>query len=162
MKKKKDNSNVVARNKRASFDYFLSENLEVGIQLAGWEVSSIRSNMAVSIVESYVFVKDGELFISGMSIAPKTEVSTSTKTSWGSKPEATRVRKLLAHKSQIDKYIGLVERGGFTLLATKLYWSGAYLKLEIALGKGKKNHDKRQVAKENDWAREKSRLLKNA
>ncbi len=159
--KTKNNGSVVAKNKRAAFDYFLSDNLEVGLQLEGWEASSARQSGAVRIVESYVFIRDGELFISGMSITPKKEADKATKMNWGKMPEPTRVRKLLAHRREIDKLRVMTEREGYTLLATKAYWSGSNLKLEIALGKGKKNHDKRQTEKDRDWSRKQSSLLKS-
>ncbi len=152
-KKKKAGGNTIALNKRARHDYFIEETFEAGIVLQGWEVKSLRAGRA-QLTESYVFIKNGEAWISGCHISPLNTASTHIK------PENTRVRKLLLHRKQLDKLIGAVERKGYTLVGTALYWSHGLVKLEIGLAKGKQQHDKRATEKDRDWKREKNRLLK--
>lgn len=152
-KKKKAGSNTIALNKRARHDYFIEETFEAGIVLQGWEVKSLRESRA-QLTESYVFIRNGEAFISGLHITPLYTASTHVK------PENTRVRKLLLHRKELDKLVGAVERKGFTLVATALYWKHGLAKLEIGLAKGKKQHDKRATEKDRDWQREKGRILR--
>lgn len=152
-KRKKTGGNTIALNKRARHDYFIEESYEAGIVLQGWEVKSMRASRA-QLTESYVFIKNGEAWISGCHIAPLNTASTHIR------PEATRVRKLLLHKKELNKLIGAVERKGYTLVATALYWKHGLAKLEVGLAKGKKQHDKRATEKDRDWQREKNRLLK--
>ena len=152
-KKKKSGSNTIAVNKRAKFDYFLEDRLEAGMVLEGWEVKSLRAGKA-NLAESYVFVKNHEVWISGCTIAPLTTASTHIH------PEPTRVRKLLLHENEIARLLGATERKGYTIVATALYWSHNKVKCEIALAKGKKEYDKRATMKERDWNRDKARILK--
>lgn len=156
-KKKKDKkgtqSNTIALNKKARHDFTISEKFECGIVLEGWEVKSLREGK-VQLVDAYVFIKKGEMWVSNMLITPLQTVSTHIR------PEPTRVRKLLLHRREIDKLTGAVEQKGFTLVPTALYWSKGNVKMEIGLAKGKKTHDKRAAEKERDWQREKSRTLK--
>jgi SsrA-binding protein len=152
-KKTKAQSNTIALNKRAKFDYFIEEVLEAGLVLEGWEVKSIREGK-VNIAESYVFIKNHEAFISGLTVTPLGTVSTHIR------PEPTRVRKLLLHAHQISRLVGAIERKGYTLVATAMYWSKNRVKCEIGLAKGKKEHDKRATIKEREWSRDKSRILK--
>ena len=123
--------------------------------LQGWEVKSLRAGK-VQLVDSYVFIKDGEAWISNLLITPLQTASTHIR------PEGTRVRKLLLHRQEIDKLIGAVERKGYTLIALSLYWKKGRAKAEIGLAKGKQKHDKRASEKERDWQREKERIMKNA
>lgn len=152
--KNKSTSSTIALNKKARHDYTIEEKIECGIALQGWEVKSLRAGK-VQIVDSYVFVKDGEVWVSNLMITPLATASTHIN------PEPTRVRKLLLHRDQIDKLIGAVDRKGYTLVPTAMYWSRGKAKLEIGLAKGKKAHDKRAAAKDRDWAREKARILKH-
>ncbi len=152
-KKKKDKSSTIALNKRAKFDYFLEDRLEAGIVLEGWEVKSLRAGKA-NLAESYVFIKNNEAWISGCTIAPLTTASTHIK------PENTRIRKLLLHQTEIFRMHSATERKGYTIVATALYWKFNKVKIEIALGKGKKEYDKRETTKEREWGRDKSRILK--
>jgi len=152
--KSKTPDNTIARNKSARFEYFIEETLEVGIQLEGWEVKSLREKK-VQINESYVFIKDNELWLSGAHITPLTSASTHIT------PHPTRVRKLLAHRHEIDRISGQVERKGFTLIALSMYWSKGKAKVSIGLAKGKKLHDKRASQKDRDWSRDKARMLKS-
>lgn len=152
-KTKKKSPASIAQNKRARYDYFVEDTIEAGMVLEGWEVKSIRDGR-VQINESYAYVQNGECFISGAHITPLMSASTHIN------PEATRVRKLLLHREEIDKLMGAVDRKGYTLLALSLYWKQGKVKLQLGLGKGKKQHDKRATEKERDWAREKARVLK--
>lgn len=152
-KKNQKKESSIAKNARARFEYFIEDDYECGMKLQGWEVKSIRENHA-RIAEGYVFVKGGEVFISGMSITPVMSVNTHIT------PESTRVRKLLLNRTEIDKLTGLVERKGYTLVPLSLYWKDGFVKLKIGLGLGKKNHDKRQTEKERSWSKEASRIMK--
>jgi SsrA-binding protein len=155
-KSKKDNqsgSSTIALNKKARHDYILEERFEAGIMLEGWEVKSLRAGR-VQIRDSYVFIKNNEAWLSSTVITPLETASTHIH------PEPQRMRKLLLKREEINKLIGAVERKGYTLVATALYWKHGRAKLEIALAKGKKEHDKRASDKDRDWQREKSRILK--
>ena len=143
----------IISNKKAFHDYFVEEKFEAGIVLEGWEVKAIRAGRA-NIKESYVIVRDGEVFIFGMHITPLAEASTHIK------PDPIRTRKLLLHAAQISKLIGKVERAGFTLMPLDLHFQRGRIKVEIGLAKGKKQHDKRDAEKERDWNREKARLMR--
>ena len=152
-KKPKNSGSTIALNKKAGHDFFIEERYEAGIALQGWEVKSLREKR-VQIKESYVTIKDGEAYLFGAHITPLTTASTHIKT------DPTRTRKLLLHRRELSKLIGLVERKGYTLVPTALYWKKGYAKLEIGLAKGKKQHDKRADDKDRDWKREKERLFK--
>ncbi len=153
-KAKKTPSNTIAQNKKARFDYFIEEDFEAGLALEGWEVKSMREGR-VQLKESYVIVKNGELFLFGAHISPL--ISTSTHV----KANPLRERKLLMKRYEINRLIGQVERAGYTLAPLDLYWSkNGKVKLKIGLAKGKKQHDKRASIKERDWKREQQRLMK--
>ena len=152
-KKSKTPDNTIARNKSAKFEYFIEETIEVGIVLEGWEVKSLREKK-LQINESYVFVKNNELWLSGAHITQLTSASTHIT------PHPTRVRKLLAHRVEIDRISGQVDRKGFTLIALAMYWSKGKAKVSIGLAKGKKLHDKRADQKSKDWSRDKARMLR--
>lgn len=143
----------IIANKKAFHDYFIEEKFEAGISLLGWEVKAIRAGRA-NIKESYVVVRDGEVFIFGMHITPLPQASTHVQ------PDPIRTRKLLLHAKQISKLIGLVERAGYTLMPLDMHFQRGRIKLEIGLAKGKKQHDKREAEKERDWDREKARLMR--
>jgi SsrA-binding protein len=143
----------IIANKKAFHDYFIEEKFEAGIVLQGWEVKAIRAGRA-NIKESYVVVRDGEVFVFGMHITPLPEASTHVN------PDPTRTRKLLLHEKQISTLIGQVERAGYTLMPLDLHFQRGRIKLEIGLAKGKKQHDKRESEKERDWDREKARLMR--
>ncbi|MBD3671303.1 MAG: SsrA-binding protein SmpB [Gammaproteobacteria bacterium] len=153
---KKDNkasSSTIALNKKAKHDFFIEERFEAGLVLEGWEVKSLRAGK-INLTESYVFIKEGEAWISGMQITPLLAASTHIH------PEATRVRKLLLNRNELNKLTGAVERKGYTIVALAMYWKRGRVKLEIGLAKGKAAHDKRATLKERDWQREKQRVLK--
>ncbi len=146
-------SATIALNKKARHDYFIEERFEAGIVLEGWEVKSLRAGR-IQLKESYVVIKDGEAFLLGAHISPLTTASTHIH------PDQTRTRKLLLHRKELNKLIGLVERKGYTLVPTAMYWKKGRAKLEIGLAKGKQEHDKRAAIKDRDWQRDKQRLLK--
>lgn len=152
-KDKKSNSNTIVLNKKARHDFSLEDRFEAGIVLEGWEVKSLRAGK-VQIRDSYVFIKNNEAWLSSTVITPLETASTHIN------PEPQRMRKLLLHRDEIDKLVGAIDRKGYTLVATAMYWKKGKAKLEIALAKGKKEHDKRASEKERDWKREKSRILK--
>lgn len=146
-------SNVIALNKKARFEYHIDEVFEAGLVLAGWEVKSLRAGKA-QLTDTYILVKDGEAWLLGSHIMPLNTASTHEVA------DPTRTRKLLLHRRELDRLIGAVERKGHTIVPLKLYWKDGRAKLEIGLAKGKQAHDKRATAKDRDWQREKSRLLK--
>ena len=141
-----ENIKVVARNKKASYEYFLSDFIECGIELKGTEIKSIKQ-LAASLNESYVIIKNGEAFIVGMNVSLYDKGNIFNH-------DVTRTRKLLLHKREIIKLAQKVKEKGFTLVATKLYLKRGRAKLEIALAKGKKLYDKREVEKQRDIKRD--------
>ena len=143
----------IVENRKARHDYFIEETFEAGIELQGWEVKAIRAGRA-NLKEAYVIVKDGELFLLGMHVTPLASASTHVH------PDPTRTRKLLLHKEEINKLIGKVEQRGYTLVPINLHYKGGRVKLDLALGKGKKDHDKRDTEAKRDWQREKARIMK--
>lgn len=153
MAQSKSENKEIAVNRRAFHEYFIEERFEAGLMLQGWEVKSLRAGK-VQLAESYVILKGGEAWIVGMHVTPLKTASTHVQ------PDPTRSRKLLLHEKEINKLIGGVERKGYTLIALSLYWKHNRVKLEIALVKGKKQHDKRATEKAKDWEREKARILK--
>ena len=152
-KKPKAESNVIVENRKARFDYFIEDRYEAGMVLAGWEVKSLRQGK-VQLVDSYVLFKDGEAWLLGGLITPLPTASTHFVT------DPQRTRKLLLKGSEIDKLTSKVQQKGYTCVCTKIYWKAHLIKAEIALAKGKAEHDKRATEKEREWNREKSRILK--
>lgn len=155
MNKKKSGKpdNVIARNKRAGFDFNLLETFEAGIALTGWEVKSLRMGKA-DLADSYVLIKDGEAWLLGSHIIPLETASTHFVT------DPTRTRKLLLKKKELAKIHAAVAQKGLTCVCTQLYWKGHLVKARIALAQGKKSHDKRETEKERDWSRQKQRILR--
>lgn len=144
----------IAQNKKAFHDYFIEEKFEAGIALEGWEVKSIRAGR-VNLKESYVIVRDSEIFVIGAHISPLPTASTHIQ------PDPLRTRKLLLHAEEIRKLIGKVERAGYTLVPLDMHYKSGRIKLEIGLAKGKKQYDKREAEKEKDWERERQRLMRS-
>ena len=151
--KKKPGGNTIALNKKARHDYFIEDKYEAGLVLQGWEVKSLRAGR-VQLSDAYVFVKEGEAFVSNILITPLPTASTHVS------PEPTRVRKLLLHRGEIAKLIGAVDRKGYTLVPLSMFWKHGRAKLEIGLAKGKQKHDKRATEKEREWNRDKQRILR--
>ena len=150
---KKQSESTIAVNKKARHDYFIEQNFECGMVLEGWEVKSLRAGRA-QITETYVFLKNGEAWVTGAHISPLNTASTHVN------PDPTRTRKLLLNRKELDRMVVAVERKGYTLVALKLYWHKGRAKLEVGLAKGKKQHDKRASDKDRDWQRQKARILK--
>ncbi len=144
----------VAGNKKAFFDYFIEEQLECGIELAGTEVKSVRMGR-VSIKEAYVFIRQGELFVEGMNITPYEKGNIFNK-------DPLRIRKLLAHKSEIRRLEAKVKAKGYTLLPLEVYFKSGRAKVNIGLGRGKKLYDKRESIAKKDAKREQEREYRNS
>jgi len=144
---------TIALNKRARHEYHLEQRYEAGLALQGWELKSIRAGRA-NIGESYAIVRNGELFLFGAQVTPLISASSHVVA------DERRTRKLLLHRHEIDQLVGKLEREGYTLVPTALYWKGNKVKAELALARGKQSHDKREASKERDWQREKQRVLR--
>lgn len=151
---KKTGNGRVSTNKKARYNYLIGDLYEAGLVLQGWEIKSIRAGK-VQINESFVQIHKGEAFLLGAFITPLPTASTHIHS------DPKRNRKCLLHKRELNRLIGAVERKGATLVPTAMYWKHGHIKLEIGLAQGKKNHDKRATEKENDWQRQKNRLLKS-
>lgn len=149
---------TVALNKRARFDYEIGETFEAGLQLFGTEVKSLRLGQA-SIAESYVGPGRGEQ--AGMLLLFNANIPEYQQAGAHLQHDPKRTRALLLHKREINKLLGAISKEGSTIVPLRLFFNGRGLaKLEIALAKGKKLHDKRQTTKDRDWGREKQRLLR--
>ena len=142
---------IICLNRKASFNYFFLEELEAGISLKGSEVKSLREGKG-NISDSYALDKHGELFLINSHIPLYRQSSYNNHDPKGE-------RKLLLKKREINKLIGRINQDGLTIIPTKLYFNKGKVKVQIAVAKGKKLHDKRQVKKTRDWNREKARLL---
>jgi len=144
---------AIVQNKKAFHDYSIEERFEAGLVLEGWEVKSIRAGQ-VQIGESYVIVRNGELFLLNGHITPLKTASTHIT------PDPDRTRKLLLSAAEIRKLIGKVERAGYSLVPLDLHYSKGRIKLEFGLAKGKRQFEKRASEADKDWKREQNRLLK--
>src|SRR6201990_1098233 len=149
---KTDEIESIARNKRARFDYHIVETFEAGLVLTGTEVKSLRDGRA-NISESYGIIKDGEAYLLNLHISPYESRGYANH-------EPDRTRKLLLHRKEIRRLIGATERQGLTLVPLELYFKHGMAKVALALGKGKKRHDKRDTAKERDAQREIARAVR--
>jgi SsrA-binding protein len=147
------NSANIAVNRKARHDYEILSKYEAGISLQGWEVKSLRAGKA-QIQESHVILRKGEAFLLNALITPLNTASTHRV------PEPSRTRKLLLHRREIMQLIGQVEKKGLTIIPLSFYWKGGQAKVEIALAKGMREHDKRDAEKDREWKREKERLFK--
>jgi SsrA-binding protein len=145
---------VVAKNKRAQFDYFIDESFEAGIVLTGSEVKSIRAGK-ISLVDSHAAEDKGELFLHNC------HIDEYEKANQFNHP-TRRPRKLLLKKKEIQKIIGKIKLKGYTLIAISMYFNKKNIvKVELGLSRGKKQHDKRQTIKENEWQRDQGRLMRD-
>ena len=145
---------IICLNRKARFNYFLNDLLEAGIVLKSSEIKSIREGK-VNIAESYAIEKNGEIFLINSHIPIYKEASYSNHNPTGE-------RKLLLTKKEINKLIGKVNTEGFSLVPTRMYFKKGKAKIEIAVAKGKKQHDKRQVKKKREWNREKARFFRKS
>ena len=152
--KTKSGLKIIALNRKASFNYFFEDLLEAGIVLKGSEIKSIRDGH-VNIADSYAIEKNGELILINSHIASYKQASYSNH-----KP--TDQRKLLLNKKEINKLIGKMQREGFTIIPTRMYFKKGKAKIELAVAKGKKQYDKRATKKNRDWNREKSRFIRKS
>ena len=154
--KKKTNSGlkIICLNRKAGFNFFFDELIEAGIVLKGSEIKSIRDGK-INIAESYAIEKDGEIFLINSHIPMYKQASYSNH-------NPTDERKLLLSKREINKLIGKINRDGFTLIPTKMYFKKGKAKIEIAIAKGKKQYDKRQTKKTKDWNRDKARYFRKS
>ena len=150
---KKTSPGSIAQNRRARHDYFIEDRFEAGLMLMGWEVKSIRDGK-VQLAESYVQLHRGEAFLAGCTITPLLSASTHVIA------EPQRIRKLLLHAKELARLFNASQQKGYTIVPLAMYWKGNRVKCEIALGKGKKQHDKRATTREKDWQRDKQRLFK--
>ncbi|MDQ1153555.1 SsrA-binding protein SmpB [Brevundimonas sp. SORGH_AS_0993] len=154
MASEKPKTKVIAENRRARFDYFLEDFVEAGIQLLGTEIKALRDGRA-NIAESYVSPEGRDLVLINADIPPYKQANRFNH-------EPRRPRRLLLHRKQIDRMIGAVQRDGQTIIPVRLYLNEAgKAKIEIAMAKGKKLHDKREASAERDWQRDKARLLRD-
>ena len=153
MAKKPDTATRIADNKKAAYNYFFEERLEAGLVLEGWEVKSLREGK-VQLTDGYIVVRENEVFIIGLQIHPLHTASTHIS------PDKVRTRKLLLHREEIKRLVGKVKQKGYTLVPINLHWKAGKIKCEIALAKGKAEHDKRDTIKDREGKREVDRALK--
>lgn len=149
---KRGNDKPLAQNKKASHDYFIEETFEAGMVLTGTEIKSIRQSR-VNINDAFATIRNGEIFIHNMHVSPFEQGNRNN-------PDPTRTRKLLMHKSQIHKLLGLSKQDGYAIVPLKIYARNGYAKLLIGLGKGKKQYDKRESAAKRDAQRDIQRVLR--
>lgn len=152
MAKEKNSNTTIAENKKAYHDYFVDDTYEAGISLFGTEVKSVRQGK-MNLKDSYVSVKTGEAFLIGAHISPYEKGNIFNR-------DPLRSRKLLLHKREISKLIGLTQQEGYTLIPLKVYFKGSYVKVLLGLCRGKKNYDKREAIAERDAKRQMDRALK--
>ena len=145
---------IISNNRKASFNYFFEDLIEAGIVLKGSEIKSIRNGM-VNIADSYAVEKKGEIILVNSHIASYKQASYSNHNPMDE-------RKLLLNKREINKLIGKMQREGFTLVPTKMYFKKGKAKIEIAVAKGKKQYDKRETKKNRDWNRDKARYIRKS
>ena len=145
---------IISLNRKASFDYFFESLLEAGIVLKGSEIKSVRDGK-VNIADSYGVIKDGEVFLINSHIASYKQASYTNH-------DPIQERKLLLNKKEINKVVGKIQREGFSLIPTKMYFKKGKAKIEIAIAKGKKQYDKRETKKKRDWNRDKARNFRKS
>ncbi|MEN2994680.1 MAG: SsrA-binding protein SmpB [Thermodesulfovibrio sp.] len=144
---------VIAQNKKAYTDYFIDETIEAGIVLTGTEVKSLREGKA-NLKDSYVIIKDNEAWLLNCHISPYSHGNIFNH-------EPLRTRKLLLHRKEIERLKGKIQQKGYTLIPLKLYFKGPYVKVEIALARGRKKYEKRDIIKKREAQREIERALKS-
>ena len=154
MAKKPETSSRIADNKKAAYNYFFEERHEAGMVLEGWEVKALREGK-VQLTDGYVLIRGGEMFVMGCQIQALKSASTHVN------PDAVRTKKLLLHKEEIRRLTIKVEQKGYTLVPLNLHWKDGKVKCEIALAKGKAEHDKRDTIKDREGKREVERAMKS-
>ena len=145
---------IICLNRKASFNYFFESLIEAGIVLKGSEIKSVREGK-VNIADSYAVEKNGEIVLINSHIAQYKQANNSNH-------NPTDDRKLLLNKKEINKLIGKIQRDGFSIIPTKMYFKKGKAKLEIAIAKGKKQYDKRATKKNRDWNRDKARFIRKS
>lgn len=146
---------TIVVNKKARHDFFIEDTFEAGVALLGWEVKSLRLKK-VQLIDSYVLIREGEALLLGCNVTPLNTASTHVIA------EPDRTKKLLLHKSELAKLFVATQQKGHTCVATKMYWKGHLIKCQIALAKGKQDHDKRATVKDREWAVDKQRIVRQA
>ncbi|MFT6153450.1 MAG: SsrA-binding protein [Crocinitomicaceae bacterium] len=154
-KKSKSSSSTICKNKRARHDFSLENFTEAGLVLEGWEVKSIRAGKC-QLADSFVIIHKGEAWLTGCNITPLNAASTHVLCT------PRRDRKLLLNRKEINKYQISADQKGYTMVALDMYWKGPRVKINMALGKGKQAHDKREASKEKDWNKQKERIMKHS
>ncbi|WP_439518935.1 SsrA-binding protein SmpB [Hydrogenophaga sp.] len=144
----------IADNRKAFYNYAIEERFEAGVVLEGWEVKALREGK-VQLTDGYVVIREGEMFLIGCQVNPLHTASTHVS------PDSVRTKKLLLHKEQIRRLIGKVEQKGYTLVPLNLHWKNGKVKCELALAKGKAEHDKRDTIKDREGKREVERAIKS-
>ncbi|HOE68629.1 MAG TPA: SsrA-binding protein SmpB [Candidatus Omnitrophota bacterium] len=152
-KKKRNGFELIADNRKAGYNFFLSEKTEAGLCLHGHEVKSIRERR-VNLKDAFVRIFKGEAFLFNCHISPYSRIQGYQE------PDPTRMRKLLLNRREINKYMGMASRKGFAIVPTRMYLKNGFVKVEIALGEGKKRHDKRDTIKKRIHDRETSAAVK--
>ena len=152
--KESSGKKIICLNRKASFNYFFEDLFEAGLVLKGSEIKSVRDGK-VNIADSYAVEKKGELFLINSHIASYKQASYSNH-------RPMDERKLLLNKKEINKLIGKMQRDGFTIVPTKMYFKRGKAKIEIAVAKGKKQFDKRAAKKNRDWSRDKARYVRKS
>ncbi|HAV93302.1 MAG TPA: SsrA-binding protein [Proteobacteria bacterium] len=142
------------KNKKAYHDYLLEDKFTAGLVLEGWEVKAIRQHK-INLSDSHVIIRQQECFLIGAHVTPLPTTANYLKA------DPTRTRKLLLQRREISKLVGAVQQKGYTIVPCSLFLKDNLIKIQVALAKGKKHHDKRQAEKEKSWKREKQQLLKN-
>ena len=145
---------IITINRKASFNYFFEDIYEAGLILKGSEIKSVRAGK-VNIADSYAIERDGELYLINSHISSYKQASLLNH-------NPIEERKLLLNKKEINKLIGKMQREGFTIIPTKMYFKKGKAKIEIAVAKGKKQYDKRATKKNRDWSREKARYIRKS
>lgn len=143
----------IADNKKAAYNYFFEERFEAGMVLEGWEVKALRAGKA-QLTDGYVLIRNGEMFLLGCQITPLHSASTHVN------PDSVRTKKLLLHKDEIRRLTGKVEQKGYTLVPINLHWKAGKVKCDVALAKGKAEHDKRDTIQDREGKREVERAMK--
>src|SRR3954469_1769194 len=152
--KKQDTSSRIADNKKAAYNYFFEERFEAGMGLEGWEVKSLREGK-VQLTDGYVVIRAGDTYVVGLQVNPLKSASSHVN------PDSIRTKKLLLHKEEIRRLVGKVEQKGYTLVPLNLHWKAGKVKCDIALAKGKAEHDKRDTIKDREGKREIERAMKS-
>ena len=153
--KSKTVDTTIVANKKARHDYYIEDTFEAGVALQGWEVKSLRMKK-VQLMDSYVLLKDGEAFLLGCHVTPLNTASTHVIA------DPDRTKKLLLKGKELSKLFAATQQKGHTCVATKMHWKGHLIKVQVALAKGKQDHDKRAAQKDKEWAVDKQRIVRHA